>query len=116
MSWLKLEKRDSNYDPHKRVESFVQRYGEEGRRVLDAFNSVDPLHVLIDEDTNPDEYLGYCTRFFHNLGIRALGDLSRQELVGLVTSCFHASQIGKFVQVADIKQIADLIFTAAKQR
>lgn len=33
------------------------------RKVLDAYNTVDPFQCYFGEDCNPDEYLGYAKRY-----------------------------------------------------
>ncbi len=106
MSWLNPEKiPPSDYDPHRIVNEMVEKHGSLSGKILEAFNSSDPLHVFYGD--NIDEYHGYVERFMRQLGDRDLSTLSDHEVEGLIRGSFHPSQIDKgFI---DSKDLTDLV-------
>ncbi len=102
MSWFSPKNiPETNYNPDDRVEAFVMKAGLIGAIVLEAFNNIDPLHVIYGD--NSDEYLGYAERFMNQLGTKKLKDLTDDEILTLVRGSFHPNQIGKFVSEEDIQ-------------
>jgi len=104
MSWLNPnEIPSSGYDPKKKVDLIVEQYCEDGRKILNCFNEVDPLHVFFGN--NVDEYTNYVDRFMKALGERAIGALNHDEVSEVVRKSFHPDQIGKFASEEDINKL-----------
>ena len=51
-----------NYDPEDAIDELVERYGQFGMEVLNAYNDADPFNIGIGE-MNPDEYLPETKNF-----------------------------------------------------
>ena len=93
MSWLKPEARPGGYDPQLRVEKLILEFGNSARRILDALNGVDPLHVFYGE--NVDEYVSYVKRFCARLGGRTVDALTEQEIVEFMSEAFENSRLSE---------------------
>ena len=110
MSWLTSRAGPHTYDPRKRVAGFVSEHGDLAEIVLDAFNTVDPLHCYYGEDINPDEYLGYAMRFIATFKADSSESKVRELFTDIVRTSFHAEQVSRgFVTEEDIASIAELI-------
>lgn len=113
MDWLKpqnIQKTTSNLEQNR--ERFLRGKDKVAKIVLDAFNSIDPLHVFYDE--NCDEYFGYVERFMKLLGGRNLNDLKVEQIIELVKNSFYEEQVEKgFVGAEDIKYLALVIANEA---
>ena len=104
MSWLNPEHvSPSDYDPNKRVDALIEKFGETANGVLNCFNYRDPLHVLFGDNT--DEYVGYVERFMGGLGEREVSTLNHDDVTQIVRNSFHKDQIGKFVSEEDMAKL-----------
>jgi hypothetical protein len=52
-----------SYDSHANYNAFIAKYSERGLRVLNIWNTVDPLHCYYGDEVNPDEYVRPVTRY-----------------------------------------------------
>lgn len=110
MSWLKPGNiTPSDYDPQERVEAFNAQKGEIAEKIRQAFNRIDPLKCFYGDDVNPDEYLGYVSRFLNKFGQKDFNSLSEEEIADFIRVSFHPGQIGKFAQEEDIVRLIDKV-------
>lgn len=55
-----------SYSAEKRVKEYLDKYKEYrelAKTILQAYNAADPIGAYFGDNCNPDEYLGYATRF-----------------------------------------------------
>lgn len=78
------------HDPKDIVESFALERGEWGRKVLTAFNEIDPLSAK--NGTDSIQYIGCADRFMEGLGDRKPEHLSPDEIEELVRKSFSPQQ------------------------
>ncbi len=111
MSWLRPDKiTPSNYDPQERVNVMVEKYGQLGKNIIQAFNDADPLHCFYG--VNVDEYVGYVNKIFAQIGDRDFQTLTNEEINALVRGSFSPDQIAQgFADPADIAELTQKIIT-----
>jgi hypothetical protein len=108
MSWLKPDNIEpSDYDPQAKVVRFLEQHSDLGRRVLEALNSVDPLHALFGN--NPDEYVGEAKKIIQGLAGRTVESLTNQEIIKLVGDSFGSSLADGFIEAKSVELIAEQI-------
>ena len=90
---------------------FIGDYGENGRRVLQSFSSVNPQHIRNKYDVEI-AYIRHAREFMRNLKKRSVSSLTNKEILELVESTFKPSQIKETAFREDIKRIADAIESA----
>jgi hypothetical protein len=102
-------------NPRQKVEGFLTSNGELGSIVLEAFNTVDPLHCYYG--VNADEYLGYAERFIASLRSQSFtlngspsAEVWHRFLSELVRRTFGPTQIAEsFVRIEAVVAIASMI-------
>lgn len=102
--WLNLNNaRDTEPEMNERVRSFVEKYGDVGRHVLNIFNEIDFAHSGM-----PDEYLSYARRFMEH--IKDKGEKpTEEEIDQAVDASFTEDQREKFYK-KEIEQIKTAIY------
>lgn len=95
--------RDTGPEIDERVRSFLEKYGNIGKQVLDIFNEIDFAHSGM-----PDEYLSYARRFMEH--IKDKGEKpAEEEIDQAVDASFSEDQRNKFYQ-KEIQQIKTAIY------
>lgn len=95
----------------QKLNRFLSGFPKDGQKILTAFNSADPLHVYYGDDVNPDEYVGYATRF---LSAFEKSDKSNLALRVCAISCFHDGQLGEFASWKDFGKLVKALELATK--
>ena len=94
-------------NPNTRVRFFLDQYGESGKVVLSAYDTIDPLRC----GYMPDEYLGYAERYMvsfqYALALHPEVWNSVELAEELVRRTFYPAQIVQgFVTLEAIKALA----------